>query len=107
MRSGLCIIKWLLFVYFTVAFRCFDYHSTGLLKHDDLFRMYKLMFKGALNDDQILDMVFRALDSPHLTRPGMVSQEDFFKVRGQSCLIPTLVIVILNGRVNMGCLIFA
>ena len=57
-----------------------DVYDTGLLTHDEMFRIYKLLFGGAISDDHILDLTFRALQHPDLNKAGEISQEEFFRV---------------------------
>ena len=57
-----------------------DVYDTGVLTHDEMFRIYKLLFGGAMSDDHILDLTFRALKHPDLSKPGEISQEEFFRV---------------------------
>ena len=61
-------------------FQLVDVYDTGLLTHDEMFRIYKLLFGGAISDDHILDLTFRALQHPDLNKPGEISQGEFFRV---------------------------
>ena len=63
-----------------VAFRCFDVHNEGRLKYDELFKMYKSLFGAALNDERILDIVFRALHDTDLETPGVITPVEFNRV---------------------------
>ena len=63
-----------------VAFRCLDVHDLGHIQYDEMYRLYKLLFKTALTNDQILDLTFRALEQPELSNPEDVTFEDFTQV---------------------------
>ena len=65
---------------FADLFQLVDVYDTGVLTHDEMFRIYKLLFGGAVSDDHILDLTFRALQHPDLNKPGEISQEEFFRV---------------------------
>ena len=69
-------------MYFTFAdlFQLVDVYDTGLLTHDEMFRVYKLLLGGAISDDHILDLTNRALQHPDLNKPGEISQDEFFRV---------------------------
>nr|KAG5704988.1 hypothetical protein BaRGS_022830 [Batillaria attramentaria] len=63
----------------TYLFQLVDVYDTGVLTHDEMFRIYKLLFGGAVTDDHILDLTFRALRHPDLNKPGEITRDEFFR----------------------------
>jgi hypothetical protein len=63
-----------------VAFRVLDVHELDFLQHDEIFRMYKMLFSSAISDDSIVDLVFKLLEREGLETNGKITYEDFSKV---------------------------
>ncbi|XP_041354258.1 calcium-binding protein NCS-1-like [Gigantopelta aegis] len=61
-------------------FQLFDEYNTGVFTHDEMFRIYKILFDRALSDDHILDLTFKALRHPDLARQGQITKEEFIKM---------------------------
>lgn len=57
-----------------------DVCGAGVLTHDEVFRLYKLMFGAAISDDHILSLTFLALKHPDLIHPGEITKNEFLKV---------------------------
>lgn len=58
-------------------FDLYDVDKQKVLTHDALFRLYKLMFHGAVSDDHILALVYSALRHPNLSKDGEVTRDEF------------------------------
>ena len=63
-----------------MAFKVLDVHKLGYLQHDEIFRMYKMLFHNAISDDLILDLVFKLLEREGLEAAGKITYDDFMKV---------------------------
>ncbi|XP_052811733.1 uncharacterized protein LOC128239228 [Mya arenaria] len=60
-----------------MLFDLFDVDRQKVLTHDAMFRVYKLLFAGALSDDQILALVFSALRHPNLAHDDEITRDEF------------------------------
>ncbi|XP_064628784.1 uncharacterized protein LOC135488215 [Lineus longissimus] len=63
-----------------LAFKVFDVHELNYLQHDEVFRMYKMLFSGAIPDDSIVDLVFKLLEREGLETSGKITYDDFSKL---------------------------
>ncbi|CAH1780226.1 unnamed protein product [Owenia fusiformis] len=54
-----------------------DYHGTGKLQYEELWRFYKFLFGVALTEDQILELVIEKLHDPGLQEKGELSREEW------------------------------
>ena len=61
-------------------FELFNIYGTDVLKHDELYRMYKTLYSNAITDDHILALTYRALDSKFLKTKGEITKEEFVKL---------------------------
>ncbi|XP_074662486.1 calcineurin subunit B-like [Tubulanus polymorphus] len=67
-----------------LAFNVLDIHNQGVLRHDEIFRMFKLIFRSALTDNQILDLVLRVLNRGDIETRGMLTYTDFNRLTSDS-----------------------
>ncbi|XP_070190304.1 uncharacterized protein [Littorina saxatilis] len=79
-------------------FQLVDVYEMGLLTHDEMFRVYKLLFGSAITDDHILDLTYRALQHPDLNRPGEISQDEFFRMVPDNEITARLTVDFLLGK---------
>jgi len=61
-------------------FEIFNIYGTGILTHDELFRIYKTIFSHAISDDHIVALTFRALNHPSLKNKGQITKPEFLKM---------------------------
>ncbi|KAK3091264.1 hypothetical protein FSP39_018424 [Pinctada imbricata] len=61
-------------------FEMFNIYGTGILKHDEVFRLYKTLYSNAISDDHILALTYRVLDSPKLAKKGEITKDEFMKL---------------------------
>ncbi|XP_052088185.1 uncharacterized protein LOC127725298 isoform X1 [Mytilus californianus] len=61
-------------------FELLNIYGTGLLTHDEIYRMYKLLFSHTISDDHILAMTFKALNHTSLQKKGQLTKQEFFKM---------------------------
>ncbi|KAJ8314620.1 hypothetical protein KUTeg_006770 [Tegillarca granosa] len=61
-------------------FDLFNNYDTEFITHEEIFEYYKLMFDGAISDDHILALAYRALRMPNLKVQGRVEKHEFVAV---------------------------
>ncbi|KAL8563307.1 hypothetical protein ACOMHN_028830 [Nucella lapillus] len=79
-------------------FQLVDVYDTGILTHDEMFRVYKLLLGGAVTDDHILDLTNRALQHFNLNKPGEVTQDEFFRMIPDSEVRSRLIVDFLPAK---------
>ncbi|XP_076467111.1 uncharacterized protein LOC143298208 isoform X2 [Babylonia areolata] len=79
-------------------FQLVDVYDTGVLTHDELFRVYKLLLGGAVTDDHILDLTNRALQHYDLNKAGEISRDEFFRMVPDSEIRARLTVDFLPGK---------
>ena len=61
-------------------FDLLNIYGTELLTHDEIYRMYKMIFSHTVSDDHILAMTCKALKHPNLEKEGQITREEFYKM---------------------------
>ncbi|KAK6168911.1 hypothetical protein SNE40_020068 [Patella caerulea] len=61
-------------------FEMLDENNVGVLKHGEMFSLYKIIFGESISDNIILDLTFRALNHTELEKPGEIRKDEFMKM---------------------------
>ncbi|KAL5010413.1 hypothetical protein ScPMuIL_012718 [Solemya velum] len=58
-------------------FQGLDGYKTGILTHDEMFYLYKILYHSVMSDDHILALTFKALKHPKLKQQGEITKQEF------------------------------